>query len=629
VARSRAGFLAPTVALVVLVTSLSAGNLRARAAPGAPSPPARAPESGRDQYALSARLLPEQRLVLGTATIHWQNRSQRPVDEIWLHLYANAFKDARSVFMREHGESLRGTSLSQPGGIEIVQMRSSHGDNLLARARTDVVAGDATQMRVALDRTLPPGGWLSLELEFRLQLPSIVARMGAARDFFMLGQWFPKLAKLEPDGRFASFPYHGVGEFYADFADYDLSVEVPADFVVAAPGDMIDAVPAADGFRRERYRLRSAIDVAWAASSGFARTRARAGAIGIDVFAPIGQQPLAREQAELLRQGIGELGSRLGSYPYSRLVLVLPPGRAHGAAGMEYPGLIVGWPVHWHTSLNPIARAMHRVVTLHELAHQWFAMLVASDEVSTPVLDEGLAQWVGLALAADIYDRAFFRRLLGVPIDLFEGSRLGLPPGLPSSLQPAHAYRPAELGPALYLRPALALETIARCWGRSRLWGTLAWYARAHRFAHPKLSDLWAAFDRSYWPGFSARVLRPALEGAPFSTRLGNAGDGRSARDPLVASRSNTVAAALPLRVEQVASSGARTLEAWASGRDRLVLLPRSALRGASIDPDRRNLLDDDRSDDQSRGAGAPAPPQSLLLRLLFWAQALLMVLGT
>jgi hypothetical protein len=614
--------------VVVLVTALSAGNLRARAAPGEPAPPVPAPESGRDQYALSARLLPEQRLVLGSATIRWQNRSRRPVDELWLHLYANAFKDARSVFVREHGGSLRGTSLTRPGGIEIVQMRSSHADNPLARARTDVVAGDATQMKVALDRALPPGDWLSLELEFRLQLPSIMARMGAERDFFMLGQWFPKLAKLEQGGHFASFPYHGLAEFYADFADYDLSLEVPADFVVAAPGDMVDDSPAAGGFRKQRYRLANAIDIAWAASRGLARTHARAGAIGIEVFAPVGQQPLAREQAELLQDGIRKLGSRLGPYPYSRLVLVLPPERARGAAGMEYPGLIVGWPVSWHTALNPIARAMHRVVTLHELAHQWFAMLVASDEVNTPVLDEGLAQWVGLSLAAEIYDRALFQRLFGVPIDLFEGSRVGLPAALPSSLQPAHTYRPAELGPALYVRPALALETIARCWGRPRLWATLAGYARAHRFGHPGLSDLWAAFDRGYWPGFSARVLRPALEGAAFSTRLENAGAGRDAQSALLASRSSAVAAVLPLHVEQIASSGARQLVAWASGSDRLVLLPPSALRGASIDPERRNLLDDDRSDDQSRARDAPPPPHALLARLLLWAQALLMALG-
>jgi hypothetical protein len=578
----------------------------------------------RDSYRLEATLDPEHDVVHGRLRVQWTNRSRVPLSALFFHLYANAFASKKTLFMREQGEHVRNLDLDRAGGIDVLSLRAPDGSDWLARAHTDLHPEDATQMRVDLPAPLAPGEAIALELRFRVRLPTIVARMGATRDFFMIAQWFPKLAKLEPDGRWASFPYHGLGEFYADFADYDLNVRVPADYVVAAPGEPQARALQPDGTRVEHYVLPRALDIAWAAYPRFARTSTRAGALRVDVFAPRGHATLARALAEQVGADVTRLSARLGVYPQQRLVLVVPPAAGHGAAGMEYPGLIVGWPLAAWSELNPITALAQASVTAHELAHQWFAMLLANDEVQTPVLDEGFAEWLALDLTRERYGRSFWQRAVGLPIDGFELERamFARSDAPPTSLAPAYRYRADTLGLAVYARPALALETIRRTWGAARFEATLGAYARAHRFGHPTLSDLWAAFDQGYWPGFSRQVLQPALEGKPFDTRFARA----RPTDPLRALRGTASASALPERVEITRRSPPASQLRWPADAPELVMEPTGA-HGAGIDPGRHNLLDRSRGDDQLRlDAGAPSPP--LLARLLLWAQLLLAWVG-
>jgi hypothetical protein len=469
---------------------------------------------GDHAYVLHARLDPEGHRVDGRVDIRWRNTSRQPVGALLFHLYPNAFAHASTVFMREDGAAIRGGRLKRRGGLDVTRLELADGTDLLPEADRALIAGDATQMRVTLPRAVHPGEGLELVVHFRVRLPSLFARMGASGDFFMIAQWFPKLARLEPDGRWASFPYHGLGEFYADFADYDLTVDVPPAYVIAAPGRLVERRKLASGLRRERYLLDDALDVAWSAYPAFRRVRMTAGAVQIDVYAPPGHGALARRQGALVAEGLARLGARLGPYPYPRIALVLPPREGHGAFGMEYPGLMIGAVAAWHTRINPGANVLHDLVTAHELAHQWFPMLVATDEVTAPWLDEGLAEWLGLDLIRERHGpRSLRARLIGVPFDVFLPVRAAYEamPQAPSSLQPAHAYRPAELAAAVYLRPALVLENIRARWGERRLWSALGRYARAQRFAHPGGDDLLRAFDASYWPGFAAQVLVPAL----------------------------------------------------------------------------------------------------------------------
>lgn len=496
-------------------------------------------EAPRTKYTLFARLEPAAHRVQGHVTIDFANDTTVPVRELVFHLYPNAFASGATVFAREGGFKLRGLPLERYGWLRIATLTAGVNVDLLAHAERELVASDQTQLRVPLPEPVPAGGRLTIRARFEVALPSLVARMGqgqdaSGRDFNMIAQWFPKLAKLMPDGTFRSTPYHGAGEFDADFADYELTVHVPEDQVVAAPGvrsapwhgssPLLNAGAKLGGLRSEHYTLERALDIAWAAAPDLQRFEHKHGAVVVEAFAPRGARALAERQAELASRALADLSALLGPYPHGRLALVIPPPHGAGAAGMEYPGLVVGWTASTWASFFPAA-SPHDVVTTHEVAHQWFPMIVASDEVASPVLDEGLAEWLGLHLVRDRYGHAsewsFFgwqaSQILGLPLDAFDvtAASLATRANAPSSWLPASEVALDDLAQAMYLRPALALETLADRHGRDKLLRALRRYAEANRFAHVKPSDLDNALDAEYGAGFADRVFKPALAGEP------------------------------------------------------------------------------------------------------------------
>lgn len=467
------------------------------------------------RYDIEVRLDPTGRTLVGTQRIQLENHARRALRELVFHLYLNAFRDTRSVFMREGGARLRGSELRRPGSIRVTRLGTAAGDDLLASAQAELVPGDFTQLRVHLPAPLPSEATLELTLDFEVQLPEMVARSGFADDFYLVGQWFPKLAKLEDDGSFSSFPYHGFGEFYADFADYDYRVQVPADYVVAGSGERVEA--RVDGpVRVERYAAHGVHDVVWAASPYLEARSVKVGKVELVVYAERGYEAAAERQLRVLAAALPYFESHYGSYPYRTLRALIPPSDAHAASGMEYPTMFVSDGPWWALPAW-LPDPLQDIVAVHELAHQWFSGMLASDEVAYPMLDEGLAQWSSLDFLGDFYTRPpsiLARWPLGFgPLDVMRALHLAKPRAWPSSLLSADRYSAATLGPTVYARPALVLERVAERRGRARLAAALKSYALAQRFRHPTPDDLFAALDKAFGQHFGSRVVRSALEG--------------------------------------------------------------------------------------------------------------------
>jgi hypothetical protein len=474
------------------------------------------PQPAADQrYAIEVSLDTARHLVAGHESIHFTNHSKRPVEVLTFHLYLNAFRDSNSVFMREGGGQLRNGVLGHAGRCEITTLRSADGSDLLKGAERELIAGDQTQLRVRLPQPLPPSAALDLELTFRSELPEIVARAGYAGEFHMLGQWFPKLARLEPSAEFASFPYHGLGEFYADFADYTLTVTLPARFQIAA-GGVLTASRLHSGQRTDRFVAQRVHDLAWAAYPYFIEHSIRVGRVQVQLFAPRGYTAALERQARLVAAALPYFEQRYGAYPYAKLSVVIPPADAERAAGMEYPTFFVSGGPFW--ALPAWAPdPQHDVVSIHELAHQWFSGMIASNEVAHPFLDEGLAEWASLDFLRHYYAQPPSWFAAHAPpfqlFDLVAALYARRSATVPSSLLPITGYRYETLARAVYMRPGLVFEASAERFGRARLEAALARYARVQRFGHPTPSDLFEAFDAEFGAGFAQRELEPALAG--------------------------------------------------------------------------------------------------------------------
>jgi hypothetical protein len=550
------------------------------------------PDFGDHEYTIAVRLDPSTHEVTGQVVIRYRNRSSAPLHDLVFHLYPNAFEHDETVFMREGGGSLRGIEGDGYGGISVHSL-TIDGIESLERAETELIPKDRTQLRLPLITPLPPAGVVKIAVAFTTRLPFLFARSGHVGRFHVVAQFFPKLAKLSSKGEWRSFPYHGLGEFFADFADYELFIEAPPDLQIVASGvrGPIDT----DGpWPVHQFRAEAVHDVAFVAWDRFESREGRCHGVRVHLHHPRGGAAIAERSFELACAAFLHFGRDLFPYPYKDLSIVFPPKGAEGGEGMEYPQLILSSAGTLHP---PGLRFLGPdVTTAHELAHQWFQGVVATDEVRHPMLDEGLSTYFGYDLLTRIHGRARSGNQRP-PLDVFELTRMLLPERVLSPARPVFAFpRETELYASIYGHFPLALETFARTYGRAKMTNALGRFAREFRFRHPGPDDLIASFETVYSAWFVREVIRPALfdgKSARFSLKRAQV---RGNDLEVIAIREGSLP--LPTVVAVTYADGRVERLPFPAERTQLAFeRPSASVVRVEIDPDRHVLLDPDRSD--------------------------------
>ncbi len=577
-------------------------------------------EGAKTSYQLNARLDAKTHTIFGSGRIHFNNQSQRAVSELYFHLYLNAFKNDASLFLRSpFGAGRSGGRAVDYGYIDVKRLsapRFGSGNLWEAARKANPNDPDETDLRVPLPAPVAPGETLELQIEFEAKLPRIVERTGYVDGYHFVAQWFPKLAKLEESGTFAHFPFHPQAEFYADFGDYDVSVDVPNSMCVGATGRRIETREH-QGRRIERFKAESVHDFAWTAWDGFAIKEAQIAGIEVEILYPEHEPRVATRTLQTLRAALPHFNRQYGRYPYPTLTVVHPPEVGTNSGGMEYPTLITtGAP--WYAPMLGV-RALE-VVTIHELGHQWFYGLVATNERRFPFLDEGLNSYAeGLALE-ELYGTTSYTHLLGFELAAISVQRaLAAAHALDDVVaQPAPEFSSFGLmGALVYSRTATILETIARVYGRSKLSAALGHYTRRYRYAHPTPEDFFSVMKEHLGPD-AMQNLRAALHergwvdyvagdlrSAPVRTAAGlfdrphgrekvetsTENDGQW-QSRLLVYRHGTLT--FPVEVELILEDGTR-FRRWLHGPEPVMTISyqgEQPLVGAIIDPDQHILLD-------------------------------------
>jgi hypothetical protein len=383
------------------------------------------------EYTIEVSLDPAAKTLDGKERLVWRNPSSDRVGELRFHLYLNAFKNTQSTFIRESGGQLRYDRMARKedawGWIDVLSMKTG-GQDLRPVARFVQPDGnnpeDETVLAVPLPAPVPPHGEITLEIVFRAKLPRVFARTGFVRDYFLVGQWYPKIGVYEPagmrgraSGGWNCHAFHANSEFYADFGDFDVSFEVPSRFVVGATGKRIGETRKEDR-TTYRYVQKDVHDFAWTADPRFlvtelsfdpardiprgwsAKAADELGMTEVEIaLKPISVRLLLQPGHEGARaryirstkEAISYFGLWYGAYPYETLTIVDPPDDGTGSEGMEYPtfftgGLSSAWMTRWPFS---DVRGVE-VVTVHEFGHQYWYGMVGSNEFEESWLDEGL-----------------------------------------------------------------------------------------------------------------------------------------------------------------------------------------------------------------------------------------------
>ncbi len=612
----------------------AAGAVSARAIPATTPTPAPGSPPAVASYHITARFDAEAHAIVGEAVIRWRNASGVAVDELWLHQYLQAFAHPNTLYLRDatrrHGRGQLGT----PGGLAVERLLAYElGAVDLWPQRAPHSPGDPaddTDIRVPLPRPIAPGEPLTLTASFVAHLPGLVERTGYVGRFVFAGQWFPKLARLEPDGTWAHFAFHPQAEFYADFGDYDVSLDVPAPLLVGATGERVE--DRVEGDRRHlRLLARGVHDFAWTAWDGFRERQESLGDVTVRVLFPRGHRRNVEHAMAAIRFAWPRLAERYGPYPYSTLTVVHPPAFAAAAGGMEYPTLITtGGP--WFASFG--TRAVESV-TLHELAHQWFYGLLASNEHQSPVLDEGVTSYVEGRLLREAYGAGSAVAWPGLAISMDALRRAHAAAHVHDDVvtQPAPAFSDfSSIGALVYSKAAVTLDTLGRTHGEAALDRALGRYAREQRFAHPRFADLSSAVAREVgagaaaqlavalgergWVNFVAEEPRCAPAPPPPAAEPGLDADEPLTRCRALVRRHGTLR--FPVEIELTYADGHRERARW-DGEGPWHAIERSGateLVAVRVDPERRIPLDTQRLDDAA--TTRPRAPSRSLERLAY-----------
>ena len=618
------------------------------------------PEHAEDvvDYTLRATLDPSAHTVHGTGTILWRNTSDLPQSELFLHLYLNAFKNEKSVFLREPvGAGARGNEHPADWGyIDVRRLTLREGPDgpveLWPKAelhRPD--DEDETDVRVPLPHAVEPGETITLDVTFDDKLPTVVERTGYHGSFHMVAQWFPKIARLESNGLWAHFPFHHLAEFYADYGTYDVTLDVPENFIVGATGPAVES-RTESGRRIERHVQADVHDFAWTAWDQFQTMRETVDGVAVTVLYPPGLDYIAKRELASLRFALPYFGAHYGRYPYSLLTAVHPPHQAGEAGGMEYPTLITtGGP--WY---GPPGIFGAENVTVHEFGHQYFYGLVGSNEVKWPFLDEGLnsfaeqdsmGAWLGAGSIADVFGLKVSDTALHATFgNLFAHDE--------PVAQAAYAFSLGRHYAALvYSRTSAIVETLRRTYGDEGVRKAMGLYARRWRFRHPVPDDFIACFAEVVGQE-AADNLRTALfdkgwvdyvvtdiSSEKKKTAIG-VYDREGKRETVTASsprddqydgwalieRRGTLT--LPVDIDLVLADGTTQRVHW-DGRGDDVRIPYNgsvALVSAVIDPDNHVLLDENRVNNHRATEGVSQLPTRTLERTTFWAELMMQLLS-
>lgn len=357
-------------------------------------------------------------IVKGTQNIEYFNNSPDKLDRIFVHLYWNAFQpgSGMDVRSRELGELMINNRPDWDGRVRDRIQHLSPSEIGYQKVTSFKVNGVAQKTRVhgtilevQLQTPIQPKSKATFDVVFEAQVPVQIRRSGRDNEEgvrFSMTQWYPKISQYDHKGWHAD--QYIAREFYGIWGNYDVTIRIDKNYKLGGTGVLQNAAqigwgydkpgtalkPVNTALRTWRFVASDVHDFAWAADPDYKHLTTEREGTKIHVIYKEKDAQADAAWATVLDAAytvLPYMNKRFGKYIYPQYSFI-----QGGDGGMEY-------------AMATLLKGPGLGTVFHEWAHSWYHMMLATDEIRYPWLDEGFTSWA----AAEVYD--FYRSEKGIP----------------------------------------------------------------------------------------------------------------------------------------------------------------------------------------------------------------------
>lgn len=478
-------------------------------------------------YKIDVTLDDVNNFIYGNEEFDYINNSNSTITELYIHLWPNGYKNEKTALAKQLASMgnyfLFYAQRKDIGYIDSLNF-SIDGTPVVFTAYQDY----EDIALIKLPQPLAPGAKIKVATPFRVKLPSgSISRLGHIGQSYQITQWYPKPAVYDAQG-WKPIPYLTQGEFYSEYGSFDVTINLPSNYVVGATGDLqtesevkwMDelsekAVPSDDSnefpassekMKSIRFTQKDVHDFGWFADK---RWVVRKGSRELPntkrvvttwaMFTPENAKQWEKAN-EYIGDALYSYSYWTGDYPYNQCTAV--DGTISAGGGMEYPNVtVIG---------NSSSDFQLATVIIHEVGHNWFYGIFGSNERENGWMDEGINSFMEtLTLEWKYGDPKLYDGILEEKL----GKKLGLdkyPLNYQNELmygitarfgndQPIQTHSASfsnmNYGAIMYKKTGLAFNYLKSYLGDELFKKCMSTYFEKWKFKHPTPKDIREVFE--------------------------------------------------------------------------------------------------------------------------------------
>ena len=438
----------------------------------------------RVEYKININFDHENHQFLGDQNLIYYNNSRDTITKVFFHLYFNAFQpssmmDVRSRSLPDPDRRVmdRISKLNEDEiGFHKIKKIQQNGKDLKYHIQ-------GTILEVELIDPLLPDESTQFYMEYFSQVPVQIRRSGRNNKEgidYSMAQWFPKIAEYDRKGWHAH-PYIA-REFYAPWGDFDVSISIHKNYVVAATGILESKVKEKNNYIWN-FKAKNVHDFVWAADPDYVHDILKVDSENLELhfYYLETNEDMVKNWKRLqddASKAFKFMNKIFGKYPYTKYSII-----QGGDGGMEYPMATLITGERSYPSLLS--------VTIHEALHSWYQMLLGTNESYLAWMDEGFTSFAQnitqIYLFNDIYNLDLVNPLKNSYERYYSFIKSGLEE--PLSTHSDHFSTNQAYGVGSYTKGAIFLMQLGYIIGEDILFKALKRYYNEWKYKHPDEYD--------------------------------------------------------------------------------------------------------------------------------------------